>query len=129
MATREDYKAGAIFLVTSDCANFAKGALIRPYTVKDDGSNSPGFITADHEGEVGYENWDYEDLKHLQVVTAAPATESAVNVADALKQLHEDVEQALATMADLAPAFQSMLLTGISAECLRVAELLKKSIK
>jgi hypothetical protein len=126
MATREDYKAGATFRVVSDCANFAEGALLRPYTAKDDGSNSPGFVRADLVGEVGYSDWDYEELKHLEVVTeGAPAVSAAVVV----ERLQEDVGRAMEALSELAPAFQAMLLTGISAECLRVSELLKKSIK
>jgi hypothetical protein len=110
----------------SDRGNFAEGALLRPYTAKDDGSNSPGFVLADLVGEVGHSDWDYEELKHLEVVAeGAPAVSAAVVV----ERLQEDVERAMEALSELAPAFQSMLLVGISAECLRVSELLKKGSK
>jgi hypothetical protein len=126
MATREDYLKGKLFEVVSDDVDFLRGSRLRPFLSKDDGTDSPGFVNADHTGSVLYHHWNYVPFKDLKVVgDALPESKPGAN-SEKLSELLRDVQTALDTLPDFNLHFQLLMLDAIADECRRVATLMRK---
>lgn len=126
MATREDYLQGKLFEVISDDADFMRGTRMRPYLSKDDGTDSPGFVPADHVGSVLFHHWNYVPFKYLKVVGDALPESKPGASSEKLSELLRDVQTALDTLPEFKLHFQVVMLDAIADECRRVATLMRK---
>ena len=126
MATRDDYLQGKLFEVISDDADFVRGTRLRPYLPKDDGTNGPGFVPADHEGSVLFHHWNYVPFKDLKVVGDALPESKPGASSEMLSELLRDVQTALDTLPEFKLNFQLHMLDAIADECRRVAVLMRK---